>query len=150
MQGSPLWSLILFLHILCMTLWIGGGFYAIYVLRPSLTLLEKTQQASVHLQTLKRFFFLLWHVIPLTLLSGWAMIIHIGGFKNLYWPINAMQGLGLLMGIIFAIMFFGPYKKTRRAIRPQPADFAKIRKLTILNILLGFLTILMAVCSRPF
>lgn len=143
------WSLILFVHLACISVWIGGAIYAAFVLTPSLTLLDGTQRVSVHLQTLKRFFLVLWHVIPLTLLSGWSMIFHMGGFTHLIWPINVMQILGLLMAVLFLLLFFGPYQKIRRAIRPRPELFSNIRRIVIMNIFIGLITILVASFAHP-
>lgn len=51
-----------------------------FVLRPSLGLLDATQRASIHLQTLNRFFRIVWHTMPTVLITGWLLIFHYGGF----------------------------------------------------------------------
>ena len=70
MPHSPLWSLVLALHIISIALWIGAIFYAVAILRPSLGLLDATQRNSIMLQTLARFFKGLTHAIPTALVSG--------------------------------------------------------------------------------
>ncbi|GAA4484296.1 CopD family protein [Gluconacetobacter asukensis] len=148
MTSSILWSLVLAIHLLGMTAWVGGMVYAVFVLRPSLGLLDATQRASVHLQTLTRFFRLVWHTMPTVLVTGWLMILHEGGFATIPWQVNVMQLLGLAMAAVFARIYFGPFQKARRAIRPQPALFDTIRSLVTINIGLGVLTILSAAMAR--
>ncbi|MBB2175925.1 CopD family protein [Gluconacetobacter johannae] len=148
MSHSILWSLVLAIHLTGMAAWVGGMVYAVFVLRPSLSLLDATQRASVHLQTLGRFFRIVWHTMPMVLVTGWLMILHEGGFAVVSWQVNAMQLLGLAMAGLFARIYFGPYQKARRAIRPQPATFDSIRSLVLVNITLGVLTILAAAMAR--
>ncbi|WP_308720533.1 CopD family protein [Komagataeibacter xylinus] len=150
MSLSIVWSLVLALHITGMAAWVGGMMYAAFVLKPSLNLLDATQRASVHLQTLNRFFRIVWHTMPMVLVSGWLMIWHEGGFASLPWQINLMQLLGLIMAGIFARIYFGPYQKARRALRPQPGQFDSIRSLVLLNTGIGILTIITACLAHPF
>jgi uncharacterized membrane protein len=154
MQTNPttiLWGLVLAVHLLGMATWVGGSAYALLVLRPSLNLLDQTQRVSVHLQTLKRFFRLVWHVMPLVLLTGWSMEIFLeGGFANADWHINAMQGLALVMSGLFLWTFFGPFRRARRAIRPQPATFESIRSLVGANLAIGTVIVVIASLGHNF
>lgn len=154
MQSAPatiLWGLVLAVHLLGMAAWVGGMAYTLFVLRPSLGLLDGTQRTSVHLQTLKRFFRLVWHVMPLVLVSGWAMeIFREGGFAGADWHINVMQGIGLAMAALFAAIYFGPFQKARRALRPQPATFERIRSLVSINLALGVVVVVVASLGHNF
>ncbi|MCE2564229.1 CopD family protein [Komagataeibacter sp. FNDCF1] len=150
MSPSIVWSLVLALHITAMAAWVGGMIYAAFVLKPSLGLLDPTQRASIHLQTLNRFFRIVWHTMPMVLVSGWLLIYHDGGFAVVPWPINLMQLFGLIMAGVFARIYFGPYQKARRALRPKPGMFDSIRSLVLVNIGLGVLTILTACLAHPF
>ncbi|RFD20687.1 hypothetical protein DY926_05115 [Komagataeibacter melaceti] len=150
MSYPIVWSLVLALHITGMAAWVGGMIYAAFVLKPSLGLLDATQRASVHLQTLGRFFRIVWHTMPTVLITGWLLIFHYGGFAVMPWQINVMQLFGLIMAGIFARIYFGPYQKARRAIRPQPGVFDSIRSLIMLNTGLGVLTIVAACLAHPF
>ncbi|MCH4022289.1 MAG: hypothetical protein LKH33_05715 [Acetobacter sp.] len=136
-----LWSLILTLHIAGMTAWVGGALYGSLILSPSLSLLDQTQRSSVHLQALRRFFRVVWHVMPIVLITGWLMIFHEGGFAHVMWTTNVMQLLGLIMAALFLRAFYGPYQKARRSLRPLPATFTSIRKLVFSVAALGVLTI---------
>ncbi|AOX18198.1 hypothetical protein [Kozakia baliensis] len=142
MSSPILWSLVLTLHVLCVAFWVGGGAFAALITRSSLTLLDQAQRQSVQLQYLNRYFRGLWHVVPLALISGWLLIIHMGGFANVIWPINAMQLLAILMAIVFLNAFYGPFKAARRAIRPQPAMFNAVRLRIVAMVALGVLAIL--------
>ncbi len=150
-SGAILWGLVLALHLLAMTVWVGGMAYTLLVLRPSLGLLDQTQRNSVHLQTLTRFFRLVWHVMPLVLASGWAMLFfREGGFANPDWHINTMQGLAIVMAAVFLYAYFGPFRKARRAIRPQPATFESIRSLVSLNLVIGVAIVVVASLGHGF
>ncbi len=146
-----LWGAVLTLHLLGMAIWVGGSTYALYVQRPSLALLDGTQRNSVQLQTLKKFFFLVWHAMPVMLITGWLMeAIPLGGFGNPDWHIQAMQGIGVVMAAIYLFTFFGPYRRARRAIRPQQAVFDRIRSLVTLNLFLGAIVVVIAALDHPF
>jgi uncharacterized membrane protein len=150
-SATILWGLVLAVHLLGMALWLGGAAYVLFVLRPSLGLLDQTQRVSVHLQTLRRFFRIVWHAMATVLLSGWAMLFfREGGFANTDWHINAMQGLGVLMAAVFAWAFFGPFRRARRAIRPQPAMFETIRSLVSINLVIGTAIVVVASLGHNF
>ena len=154
MQTQPdtiLWGLVLAVHLLGMALWVGGSAYALLVLRPSLNLLDQTQRASVNLQTLKRFFRLVWCVMPLVLLTGLAMeAFRAGGFAHADWHVQTMQGLAILMAITFLWAFYGPFQRARRAIRPQPRTFESIRSLVGASLAIGTAIVVVASLGHTF
>jgi uncharacterized membrane protein len=135
-------NILLAVHLLSAVIWVGGGFYTVVVLRPALNLLDAAPRLQVQMQTLKKLFFYIWHAMPLMILTGWAMVfLAWGGFGALPWSINAMQGLGILMALIFLYTFFDPWQRLRRAVRPGPELFTRVRNLVTLNVVLGTLTI---------
>ncbi len=149
--GSILWGLVLSVHLLAMAAWLGGAAYTVLVLRPSLGLLDGTQRNSVQLQTLTRYFRLVWHVMPLVLVTGWLMLAFpLGGFNDPDWHVQAMQGIGVIIALLFAYAYFRPLRKVRRAIRPQPADFERVRTLVALNLYLGVLVVVIASLDHVF
>ena len=131
------------LHVLCAIVWVGGMFFAYVVLRPSLSVLEPPQRIALHGQIFRRFFLVIWHAMPLIVLSGFAMIAALGGMANLRWNVNVMMLLGLIMSAIFLVIFFGPYRTFRAAPGPGPLD--TIRKLIGVNLVLGLLIGVIAV-----
>ena len=84
--------------------------YALLVMRPSLGVLgSSTDRMAVLGDTFRRFFRIVWVAMPLVLLSGWAMVFGVwGGFAHLPWPVNVMQVLGLVMAVVYLVLFFGP------------------------------------------
>jgi uncharacterized membrane protein len=141
---SAIWlrDLLLALHLLSAAIWVGGMFYAILVLRVGLAVLDAGPRLQVQMVTLKKFFFYVWHVMPIMIITGWAMVFVVyGGFAVLPWSINVMQTLGILMALVFLYTFFDPWKRLRRAIRPAPELVPRIRSLIITNLALGLATI---------
>jgi len=129
---------LLAVHLLGAALWVGGMYYAVMVLRPALAQLDATKRVQVHMQTLQRFFRLVWHVMPIVLISGWLMVFGVwGGFATVPLSINLMQGLALVMAGVFLFVFFGPWQRVRRAIRPTQEMLDGVRRLVIVNLVLG-------------
>lgn len=138
-------NLLLALHILAATAWVGGMLYALVVLRPALAVLDPVPRLQLHMLTLKRFFLVVWHAMPVMLLTGWGMIPAAGwSMATLPWYVNAMQGLALFMAAIFLFAYFGPFRRLRRAIRPAPELLDRIRLLITANLALGVAVIVIA------
>ncbi|HEX5326406.1 MAG TPA: CopD family protein [Acetobacteraceae bacterium] len=141
------WGWVLAVHILCIVVWVGGMFFAVVVVRPSITALEPAQRIALHNRVFRRFFLVIWHAMPVALISGYAMAIGLfGGMANLPWNVNAMQAIGLLMAAIFLLAVFGPYRRFRAAVSTARAAEAaeRIRRLIVLNLVLGVINIFLA------
>ena len=133
------------IHLLGAVIWVGGMFFALLVLRPSLAVLEPPQRLALHGQVFKRFFLIVWHAMPLVLLSGYFMLFGMyGGFADADPFIHVMHLVGLIMAAVFIWIFVGPWKRFRTdpASRPEVAN--TIRKLILVNLVLGLLTIAIA------
>ena len=65
-------TLLFILHLLAAILWVGGMAFAMLVLRPSLAVLEPPQRLALHAQVFRRFFLMIWHAMPIAVLTGWA------------------------------------------------------------------------------
>src|ERR1700753_3431827 len=96
------------LHLLCAVLWVGGMFFAYVVLRPSLAAIDPMPRMLVNTQVFRRFFLIVWHVMPLILLTGGGMLYLMGGMANQPWQIHAMAGLGVLMAALLLVIGVGP------------------------------------------
>ena len=139
-----LYGILKALHVLCAVVWVGGMFFAYVVLRPGMTVLEPPQRMALHGQVFRRFFLVIWHAMPLIVLTGFAMIFAVlGGMAGLRWNVNVMMLLGLIMAAIFLAIFFGPYRTFRATPGPGPLD--TIRKLIGINLILGLFTAAIAV-----
>ena len=106
------------------------------------------QRIALHTQVFRRFFLVIWHAMPLILLSGFTMLfVFDGGAANAAWNINAMMLLGLIMSAVFVLIVFGPYARFRRTTERATAAecIDRIRKLIGVNLVLGIITVVAAV-----
>jgi uncharacterized membrane protein len=145
------WGVLLAVHILCAVIWVGGMFFAYLVLRPSLSVLDPPQRLLLHTQIFRRFFLIIWHVMPLILLTGFGVVFGVyGGPANTQWNVQAMMGLGLIMSAIFVFIVFGPYARFRRTTdrTRMAANIDAIRKLIGVNLVLGLITVFLAALSQ--
>jgi uncharacterized membrane protein len=141
------WGWVLAVHVLCAVIWVGGMFFAYVVLRPSVSVLEPIQRIALHTQIFRRFFLIVWHVMPLILLSGFAALFGLfGGPATAPWNISVMMLLGLIMSAIFLVIVFGPYARFRRSTDRTTivASMDRIRKLIAVNLVLGIVTVVVA------
>ncbi len=140
-------SLLLAVHLLCAVIWVGGMAFAILVLRPSLGAVEQPQRLALLRQVFQRFFRIIWHVMPLLLLSGYGLLMMLfGGFAGAVWPVHVMHLFGLIMAALFAVIYFSPWPAFGAAV--DTADNAaaaaavnRIRRLITINLVLGLLTV---------
>jgi uncharacterized membrane protein len=134
------------LHLLCAVLWVGGMFFAYVVLRPSMAAIEAPQRMLLHTRVFKKFFLVVWHAMPLIIITGFVMLALNWDMANAPWQLNAMMGLGLLMAAVFLAIFFGPYRQFRRTTdrNRMASRLDAIRKLIGVNMVLGLLTVIVA------
>jgi uncharacterized membrane protein len=138
------------LHVLFAVLWVGGMAFALLALRPALGALEPAQRLALMGGVHRRFFLVVWHAMPIVLLSGyWLLFGHYGGFRGVGWHVHLMHLTGLLMGAVFVAIFTGPWRQMRAALGGQDlaaaaAANARIGQLVMLNLALGLLTVAVA------
>jgi uncharacterized membrane protein len=134
------------LHLLCAVLWVGGLFFAFVVLRPSLVAIEPPQRMLLQTRVHRRFFLVIWHAMPLILITGFALLYMLGGLAHVPWPIHAMLALGLVMAAVFLAIIFGPYRKFRRTTdrTRMAASMSTMRTLIAINLVLGLITVIIA------
>jgi uncharacterized membrane protein len=141
------WGWVLAVHVLCAVIWVGGMFFAYVVLRPSVAVLEPVQRIALHTQVFRRFFLLIWHAMPLILLSGFTVLfVFDGGPAHAGWNINVMMLFGLIMSAVFVLIVFGPYARFRRTTDRATAASCidRIRRLIGVNLVLGIVTVVVA------
>lgn len=139
-------------HQLATIIWIGGMFFAHFALRPTIKqTLDPPARIQVALGVFRRFFPWVWVCIATLWVSGfWLTIVVFDTQVALFVPI--MMGLALVMTLVFVYLFIMPYRKMRTAVeyenwRWASAKFSNIRKLMAINLLLGILTVLVAVAG---
>ena len=143
-------NLLLALHLLCAVIWVGGMAFALLVLRPSLHVLAAPDRLALHVEVFRRFFKIVWHAMPVLVLSGDAMVFYIfGGFRGVGWPVHAMHTSGAIMAVIFVYIFFRPWFAMLRAMKARDQAAAllalsQIRQWITINLGLGVLTIVFA------
>ena len=138
------------LHLLGAVFWVGGMAFALLVLRPSLSVLAPAERLALRGQVFRRFFRVVWHVMPITLLAGYGMLFLVfGGFAHVNWAVHLMHLLGLVMAAIFLAMFFGPWTAMRAALASGDSPAAtgaadRIRRLLGITLVLGLATVVVA------
>lgn len=144
-------------HLLCVVIWVGGMFFAWMVLRPAAaTELEGPSRLKLWHHVFGIFFKWVWMAIVMILASGYWMVFSVfGGMGLIEIYIHIMQGLGLLMMLIFAHLYFAPYKRFCRFVEEQnfpraAGQLAIIRRTVGINLLLGLCVIVVAAAGRYF
>ncbi|SDY07773.1 CopD family protein [Nitrosomonas sp. Nm58] len=141
----------LFLHLLGVIVWVGGMFFAYWVLRPiAAQLLEPPIRLKLWSGVFSRFFPWVFLSVGFILASGLYMVMQMGGFAAVGLYIHFMFALGLLMMLIFIYVFFSAFKKLNYHVAREEwpsagATLGKIRLLIGLNLILGVVTITVAV-----
>ncbi len=143
------------LHILSAVIWVGGMFFAHQSLRPAaVQVLQPPLRLELWVQVFRRFFVWVWLSISLILLSGyWMLFNYFGGFANAGLHIHIMHGAGIIMVLIYLLVFFSPYRRLKQAVIIQDyplagAQLNVIRKLVGINTVLGLLVISVASAGR--
>jgi uncharacterized membrane protein len=141
------------LHVLGVVVWVGGMFFAYLALRPvAASVLEPPQRLALWAGVFAKFFPWVWLSVALILASGLHLLMAIGGLAAPHYAL-AMLGLGVAMMLIFAHVFFAPYKKLKRAVAAQDwkaggGALGQIRQLIGINLALGLLTITVVFVGR--
>jgi len=141
-------DILLALHLLGAVLWVGGMGFALFVLRPAAhEVLQAPERLALAQAAFRRFFLIVWHAMPIVLLTGWALFfVWHGGFAGARWSLHLMHLLGLIMGLVFLALFFGPWGAMRRAMaegdKPAAARaLESIRKLVLMNLIMGLVVV---------
>ncbi|OMH32173.1 CopD family protein [Motiliproteus sp. MSK22-1] len=143
------------LHLLAAVIWVGGMLLMLHVVRPvAVSLLEPPQRIPLLSRMLGKFFIQVWGAIAVLLITGFWMIFSVfGGMANVGWHVHLMLGLGLIMILLFLILYFIPYRKLQICVDESRwpdagAQLGKIRMLVMVNALLGTLIVLAASGGR--
>jgi uncharacterized membrane protein len=139
----------LFFHLLGVAVWIGGMFFAYLCLRPVAgALFEPAQRLRLWVGVFSRFFPWVWLSVASILGSGVYLLYLVGErYAPLY--VYVMAAAGILMMLIFAHLWFAPYRRLKRAVQAEdwPAGgraLAQIRIMVGTNLALGLLVITVA------
>ena len=143
------------LHLLAAVVWVGGMFFAYMALRPVAgSLLERPMRLTLWSQVFRRFFPWVWVSIGVLLVTGyWMIFAAYGGMANVGWHVHAMLGLGIVMMLIFAHLYFAPFKRLKKAVSEQTwseggAQLNRIRLTIAVNLALGLLVTVIGSAGR--
>jgi uncharacterized membrane protein len=144
-------ALLLVLHLMATVIWVGGMFFAYMALRPALSIFEPPDRLTLWARVFARFFPWVWGSVAVLLGTGYGVLFgYFGGFGDAGLYIHLMHGIGLVMMLIFAHIFFAPYKRLRNAVAIKDwaaggAALNQIRRLVAINLALGLLVVAIAV-----
>lgn len=152
---SSLALLLVALHALAATVWVGGMFLAYTAVRPAAGAgLEPAERSRLWLGIFNRFFPWIWISIVALLGTGFALIFGVyGGMTGVGGHVHAMLLTGITMMGLFTYLYLLPYQHMRRAV--AAADWAeagrrlgRIRSIIAINLTLGLLTIAIGAGGR--
>ncbi len=147
-------SLALFLHLLSATVWVGGMFFALAVLRPSLSALAPASRLALWEAVLTRFFRWVGLAVVLLLASGlWLTAKRYGGIAQAPLHVHGMFALGIVMMLAFAHALFAPFRRLRMAVAAADIDagsrqLRQIRWLVSFNLALGIAILWLVTAGR--
>lgn len=143
-------SIALTLHLLAAVVWVGGMFFAYVCLRPvAASVLEPPARLTLWHDTFKRFFLWVWAAVAILLITGHGMIAIFGGFAAIGKHVHLMMGVGYLMFLLYAHLYFAPFKRFKQFVADQnwpeaATQLNKMRKIVAINLTLGLVTIAVA------
>ena len=147
-------SISLILHALSAVVWVGGMFFAHQVLRPAAATLEPGPRLALWSRVLGRFFAWVFAAVILLLLSGYTMVFAVfGGFAKIGFHIHLMQGIGILMVLLFLHLYFAPWRRFRAAVARQDwaeggRQLGQIRTIVTVNLVLGIIVVAIGSSGR--
>ena len=147
-------ALAITLHGLLATIWVGGMFFAYIVLRPSLASLEPHGRLALFAAIFKRFFPWVWMAVIIMPLTGYWLIFSVfGGFGGSPVYVHIMHLLGLVMIVLFAYLYFVPYKALVSQVKQEDWPLAgvslnKVRQVVLVNLILGLVLIAAVYAGR--
>jgi uncharacterized membrane protein len=147
-------SLLLILHALSAVVWVGGMFFAHQVLRPAAASLEPGPRLTLWSHVLGRFFAWVLAAIVLLLLTGYALVFGVyGGFGGVGLHVHLMQGIGIIMMLLFFHLYFAPWGRFRAAVAQQDwpeggRQLGQIRTIVTINLALGVIVVAIGSSGR--
>lgn len=142
------------LHLLTAVIWVGGMFFAVYVLRLAAGAMEPPDRLALWQRAFAKFFPWVWVAVVLLPLTGYWLVFELhGDMANLPLPYHIMHGLGWIMIVLFLHLWFAPYARFKKALAAGdvPAGAKQlntIRLLVTTNLYLGLVNVLIGTLGR--
>jgi uncharacterized membrane protein len=147
-------SLLLLLHLLAATVWVGGMATIHFTVRPAAAQALQPPERLRFMQALLGHF-LAWVAIAIGVLlaSGIALVWEAGGFARMHASVHLMTGIGVVMVLVFAHIRLRLFVQLQRALKAGEAPaaaacLARIRHAVMLNLVLGTLVFAVALVGR--
>jgi len=148
-------SIMLALHLLSAVVWVGGMFFAYMALRPvAASQLEPPIRLRLWVGVFAKFLPWVWLSIILLLSTGYWMLFSIyGGMGTAPLYVHLMNGLGIIMMLIFFHVFFAPFRRLKQAVAIEdwPAGAGKLAQIRLfvgINTIIGLSVITIAGAGR--
>ena len=148
-------TLSLVLHMLSAVVWVGGMFFAYMFLRPVAAMqLEPPLRLQLWVGVFKKFFPFVWLSLLFLPLTGYMMIFDIwGSMASTPLYVHIMNGLGIVMILIYLHVYFAPFKRLKEAVIKQDwpeggRNLNIIRKMVGINTMIGLIVIVVASAGR--
>ncbi len=144
--GNAIAAVALIVHTLSALVWVGGMFFALVALRPATGPLDPGPRQELWGRVFERFFAWVIAAIVLLLASGYTMVFAVfGGFRGIGLHVQIMQGIGIVMMLLFFHLYFAPWRRFRAALARQDRPAAarqldQIRIIVAVNLVLGLVT----------
>ncbi len=145
---------LLVLHLLAATFWVGGMAAMYFAARTAAAaVLEPPARLTFMSNALTRFFGGVQVALAVIFLSGIAMYFLLGGFAGVHWRIYAMFGVAVVMAGLFDYARKRPLAALQRAVAASDwktaADrLGEIRRLVAINLGLGVAVYAIAIVGR--
>jgi len=141
------------LHVLAVVVWVGGMAFALFVLRPGLAALAPPQRITVLATVFARFLPLVGVAILVIVASGAAMLLALPGLRGLGWGLHVMTTVGVVMIVVYAVLWLRLNPRLQRAAAAQDwpgaaAVAESMRRGVLLNLVLGIVVIVAAIVGR--
>ncbi len=142
------------LHLLAAVVWVGGMFFAVYVLRLAAGPMEPPDRVSLWQRSFVKFFPWVWISVVLLPATGYLLIFGLhGSMATLPLPYHLMHGLGWIMILIFLHLWFVPYARFKKALAEGDVPGAgkhlnTIRILVTTNLYIGLINVLIGASGR--
>src|SRR5262249_48837130 len=144
----------LILHALSAVVWVGGMFFAHQVLRPAAAAVDPGLRLLLWSRVLGRFFAWVIAAIVLLLVTGYTLVFAVfGGLSRVGIHIHLMQGIGILMMLLFFHLYFAPWRRFRTAVARQDwaeggRQLGQIRTIVTINLVLGLVVVAIGSSGR--
>lgn len=122
------------LHTLAATLWIGGLFFALVVLRPVLSAMEAKERRAMWGRVLPGAFATAWIMVVVLFVTGYG-VLYFGyeGLASAGAHVRIMEWVGNFMFLLFGWMYFRPFKSFMRALADKNEERQALEMIRLKN-----------------